>query len=73
MKILKIFLFFILFWLQYSLWLGKNGYFNYIKMYKTVLLEEQNNLRMDKRNEKIILRIKQLQNNIKHIKKKCIH
>ncbi|ADP67900.1 hypothetical protein CWU_02725 [Buchnera aphidicola str. JF98 (Acyrthosiphon pisum)] len=41
MKILKIFLLSLLFWLQYSLWLGKNGVLDFIKIYRRVTIEKK--------------------------------
>lgn len=65
MKILKIFLLFLLFWLQYSLWLGKNGIFDYIKIYKQVEIEKKNNIQLDMRNNQIVSEIETLNNNSK--------
>lgn len=41
MKILKIFLFFLLFLLQYSLWIGKNGILEYISIYKKIIIQKK--------------------------------
>ncbi|QCI23940.1 cell division protein FtsB [Buchnera aphidicola (Macrosiphoniella sanborni)] len=68
MKILKMFFLFLLFWLQYSLWLGKNGIFDYIKIYKKVILEKINNEYLDMRNKEVIANIKNLNNDINHQK-----
>ncbi|QIQ41997.1 MAG: cell division protein FtsB [Buchnera aphidicola (Microlophium carnosum)] len=70
MKILKIFLLFLLFWLQYSLWLGKNGVLDYIRIYKKVTMQEKNNDFLEMRNNQIILEIKNFNNNINDNKKK---
>lgn len=66
MKSLKILLFFVLLWLQYSLWIGKNGCFDYIKIYQKVLIQKKNNFEIDIRNNKIILEIQDLNNHIKN-------
>ncbi|WP_261979357.1 septum formation initiator family protein [Buchnera aphidicola] len=62
------FFLFLLFWLQYSLWLGKNGIFDYIKIYKKVILEKINNEYLDMRNKEVIANIKNLNNDINHQK-----
>jgi cell division protein FtsB len=41
MKMLKIFLLFLFFWLQCSLWIGKNGILDYIKMYKKIIVQKK--------------------------------
>jgi len=64
MKILKIFLLSLLFWLQYSLWLGKNGVLDYIKIYQTVIMQKKNNENLDIRNNQIILDIENFNNHI---------
>ncbi len=69
MKIFKIFLLSLLIWLQYSLWLGKNGILDYIKIYKRVIVQKKNNKDLDVRNNKIILEIKNINNHIKNNEK----
>ncbi|QCI20552.1 cell division protein FtsB [Buchnera aphidicola (Brachycaudus cardui)] len=68
MKILKIFLLFIFLWLQYSLWLGKNGVIDYIKIYNKVIKEKKTNADLDIRNNQIMSEIENLNhiNDIKH-------
>lgn len=70
MKTLKIFLFSLLLWLQYSLWLGKNGIIDYIKIYKKVAMQKKNNEFLEMRNNQIILEIKNFHNHINNNKKK---
>ncbi|QCI17808.1 cell division protein FtsB [Buchnera aphidicola (Acyrthosiphon lactucae)] len=70
MKILKIFLFVLLFWLQYSLWLGKNGILDYIKIYKKVEMQKKNNEYLDMRNNQIILEINKFNHHLDKDKKK---
>ncbi|QCO70970.1 septum formation initiator family protein [Buchnera aphidicola] len=70
MKTLKIFLFSLLLWLQYSLWLGKNGIIDYIKIYKKVVMQKKNNEFLEMRNNQIILEIKNFHNHINNNKKK---
>ncbi|ADP66233.1 cell division protein FtsB [Buchnera aphidicola] len=70
MKILKIFLLSLLFWLQYSLWLGKNGVLDFIKIYRRVTIEKKNNEYLDMRNNQIILEIENFNNHINKDKKK---
>lgn len=64
MKVFKIFLLSILFWLQYSFWLGKNGLIDYITIYNRVIMEKKNNENIDIRNKKLILDIQNLNNTI---------
>ncbi|AEO08759.1 essential cell division protein [Buchnera aphidicola str. Ak (Acyrthosiphon kondoi)] len=71
MKILKMFLLFLLCWLQFSLWLGKNGILDYIKIYKKVLIQKKNNEYLDMRNNQITLEIKNFNNHIDCDKRKC--
>ena len=66
MRILKIFLLLLLFWLQYSLWLGKNGIFDYVKIYRKVIVEEKNNKNLDIRNNELVSEINNLNNIINH-------
>lgn len=67
MRTLKMFLLFLLFLLQYSLWCGKNGIFDFVKIYNKVIIEKKNNKYLDIRNHQILLEIEDLNN---HIKKK---
>lgn len=69
MKTLKMFFLVLLIWLQYSLWFGKNGVFDYIVVYKKVIIETKENIDLDIRNNQILLEIDKLNNDIK-IKKK---
>ncbi|QCI21135.1 cell division protein FtsB [Buchnera aphidicola (Hyperomyzus lactucae)] len=66
MRLLKIFLLSLLIWLQYSLWLGRNGIVDYMKIHKKVIIEKKNNANLDIRNNQIILDIKNLNNHIKN-------
>lgn len=65
MKTLKMFFLLLLIWLQYSLWWGKNGIFDYIIVYKKVIMETQENIRLDMLNDQIKLEINKLNDNIK--------
>lgn len=65
MKILKIFLLFLFFWLQYSLWIGKNGVLDYIKIYKKIIIQKKKNEDFEVRNNQLILEIKRLNSIIK--------
>ncbi|QIE02112.1 septum formation initiator family protein [Buchnera aphidicola] len=64
MNILKIFLLLALCWLQYSLWLGKNGLIDYIKIYHKVIIEKKNNENLDTRNKQLMLDIDSLNKTI---------
>ncbi|XOT89040.1 MAG: septum formation initiator family protein [Buchnera aphidicola (Diuraphis noxia)] len=60
------FLLFLLIWLQYSLWWGKNGVFDYITIRKKVCLQKKENIDLNFRNQKIILELQKLNNHIKN-------
>ncbi|QCI16084.1 septum formation initiator family protein [Buchnera aphidicola] len=64
MKTLKMFLLCLLIWLQYSLWFGKNGILDYIKIYKKVKIQKKNNDDLDIRNNQIMKDIENLNNHI---------
>lgn len=68
MRILKIFLLFLLFWLQYSLWFGKNGIIDYINIYQKIIIEKKNNEYLDICNNELILEIQHLKNNLQNKK-----
>lgn len=68
MRILKIFLLFLLFWLQYSLWFGKNGIIDYINIYQKIIIEKKNNEYLDICNNELILEIQHLKNNLQNQK-----
>ncbi|MCU4136816.1 septum formation initiator family protein [Buchnera aphidicola (Sitobion miscanthi)] len=67
MKTFKMFLLFLLLWLQYSLWLGKNGILDYIKIYEKVAMQKKKNECLDMRNKKIILEIENFNKNVKNV------
>ncbi|QCI19975.1 MAG: cell division protein FtsB [Buchnera aphidicola (Brevicoryne brassicae)] len=66
MKTLKMFFLLLLIWLQYSLWWGKNGIFDYIIVYKKVIMEKKENINLDILNNQIILEINKFNNRIKN-------
>ncbi|QCI16654.1 cell division protein FtsB [Buchnera aphidicola (Aphis craccivora)] len=65
MGILKVFLFLLFFWLQYSLWVGKNGILDYIKIYKKIIIQKKINQDLEIKNNKLLLEIQELNNKIK--------
>lgn len=65
MKILKVFLFFLFFWLQYSLWAGKNGILDYIKIYKKIIIQTKINKALEIENNKLLLEIQNLSDKMK--------
>lgn len=69
MKILKMILLSLLCWLQYSLWLGKNGVLDYIKIYKKIAIQKKNNEYLDMRNNQIILEIENFNHHVDDDKK----
>ncbi|QFQ32584.1 cell division protein FtsB [Buchnera aphidicola (Aphis fabae)] len=65
MRILKIFLFLLFFWLQYSLWIGKNGILDYMKIYKKIIIYKKINQALEIKNNKLLLEIQELNDKIK--------
>ncbi|WP_343154098.1 septum formation initiator family protein [Buchnera aphidicola] len=65
MRILKIFLFLLFIWLQYSLWVGKNGILDYIKIYKKIIIQKKTNKDLEVENNKLLLEIQNLNDKIK--------
>lgn len=65
MRTLKMFLLFLFFWLQYSLWIGKNGILDYIKIYKKIIIQKKKNKDFEIRNNQLILEIERLNNSMK--------
>ncbi|WMY96862.1 MAG: cell division protein FtsB [Arsenophonus sp.] len=51
MRIFIIILLIVLFWLQYSLWLGKNGIYDYINIKNEILSLERLNIMLKSRNK----------------------
>lgn len=66
MRILKIFLFLLLIWLQFSFWIGKNGMLDYIKIYKKIEIQKKINRNLEVENNKLLLEIQNLNNQIKN-------
>ena len=66
MRILKIFLFLLFFWLQYSLWFGENGILDYIKIYKKIVIQRKLNRDLEIENNKLLLEIQNFNDKIKH-------
>ncbi|UPT14761.1 septum formation initiator family protein [Buchnera aphidicola] len=65
MRILKVLLFLLFIWLQYSLWVGKNGILDYIKVYKKIIVQKKINEHLETENNKLLLEIEDLNNKIK--------
>ncbi|QCI18384.1 cell division protein FtsB [Buchnera aphidicola (Aphis nasturtii)] len=65
MRILKVFLLLLFFWLQYSLWIGKNGVLDYIKIYKKIIIQKKINKNLEIENNKLLLEIQDLNDKIK--------
>lgn len=47
-------------WLQYSLWLGKNGLYDYIRINEDVVAQQKKNLKLKRRNNQLFLEIDDL-------------
>ncbi|QCI17230.1 cell division protein FtsB [Buchnera aphidicola (Aphis helianthi)] len=65
MRILKVLLFLLFIWLQYSLWLGKNGVLDYIKIYKKIVVQKKINQELEIENNKLLLEIQNFNNKVK--------
>ncbi|MDC9596760.1 cell division protein FtsB [Xenorhabdus anantnagensis] len=49
-------------WLQYSLWLGKNGIHDYMQVKAEVEKQEANNLKLKANNEQLFAEVQDLRN-----------
>lgn len=47
-------------WLQYSLWLGKNGIHDYVRVKDDVVVQQGNNAKLKDRNEQLFAEIDDL-------------
>ncbi|AKC32420.1 septum formation initiator [Candidatus Pantoea carbekii] len=47
-------------WLQYSLWLGKNGIHDYMRINSAVLSQQVNNAKLKARNRQLFIEIDEL-------------
>ncbi|MCG8707306.1 cell division protein FtsB [Brenneria sp. 4F2] len=57
---LTLLLLIILGWLQYSLWLGKNGIHDYVRVEDDVVVQQANNAKLKARNEQLFAEIDDL-------------
>ncbi|ACS84676.1 MULTISPECIES: cell division protein FtsB [Musicola] len=57
---LSLLLLIILGWLQYSLWLGKNGIHDYVRVKDDVAVQQANNVKLKSRNEQLFAEIDDL-------------
>lgn len=57
---LTLLLLIILGWLQYSLWLGKNGIHDYVRVKDDVVVQQGNNAKLKARNEQLFAEIDDL-------------
>ncbi|WJV53088.1 cell division protein FtsB [Pectobacteriaceae bacterium CE90] len=57
---LTLLLLIILGWLQYSLWLGKNGIHDYVRVKDSVSVQQENNAKLKSRNEQLFAEIDDL-------------
>ncbi|AKJ41602.1 cell division protein FtsB [Pragia fontium] len=60
MKKLTLLLIVLFGWLQYSLWLGKNGVHDYIRVKDDVAVQQDNNAKLKSRNERLFAEISDL-------------
>ncbi|GKX58848.1 cell division protein FtsB [Leminorella grimontii] len=60
MKKLTLLLIVLLGWLQYSLWLGKNGLHDYARVKEDIALQQDNNAKLKSRNERLFAEISDL-------------
>ncbi|WP_225639198.1 cell division protein FtsB [Candidatus Profftia sp. (ex Adelges kitamiensis)] len=63
MNTFKILLIIIWGWLQYSLWIGKNGMHDYIQIQRDIITQKHNNRILKYRNDKLFAEIDDLSNN----------
>ncbi|WP_159565124.1 cell division protein FtsB [Budvicia diplopodorum] len=47
-------------WLQYSLWLGKNGVHDYVRVQDDLVVQQDNNAKLKSRNERLFAEISDL-------------
>lgn len=47
-------------WLQYSLWLGKNGVHDYVRVQGDLLIQQENNAKLKSRNDLLFAEISDL-------------
>lgn len=57
---LTLLLFILLSWLQYSLWLGKNGIHDYMRINKDVIDQRNHNVKLKVRNDQLFAEINDL-------------
>ncbi|ATO34437.1 Cell division protein FtsB [Dickeya dianthicola] len=57
---LSLLLLILLGWLQYSLWLGKNGVHDYVRVKDDVAAQQANNVKLKSRNEQLFAEIDDL-------------
>lgn len=57
---LSLLLLILLGWLQYSLWLGKNGIHDYVRVKDDVAVQQANNVKLKSRNEQLFAEIDDL-------------
>ncbi|MGM3160960.1 cell division protein FtsB [Dickeya undicola] len=57
---LSLLLLILLGWLQYSLWLGKNGIHDYVRVKDDVSVQQANNVKLKSRNEQLFAEIDDL-------------
>ncbi|VFP84537.1 Cell division protein FtsB [Candidatus Erwinia haradaeae] len=66
MKKLTVLLLVTLSWLQYSLWLGKNGLNDFIYIKKNLMCQQQRNAVLKIRNEQLCAKINNLYHSVKN-------
>ncbi|MDR0806478.1 MAG: cell division protein FtsB [Enterobacteriaceae bacterium] len=60
MKKFMLLLIILLGWLQYSLWLGKNGVHDYVRVQEDLVVQQENNAKLKLRNERLLAEISDL-------------
>lgn len=68
---LSIFLLVILSWLQYSLWLGKNGVHTYTRIQHEVVAQQESNTKLKSRNEQLFAEIDDLSSGLEAIEERA--
>ncbi|WP_457913992.1 septum formation initiator family protein [Candidatus Gillettellia adelgis] len=69
---LTILLLILLSWLQYSLWLGKNGIYDFLQVHMDIIVQQKNNAKLKTRNDQLCSELDML-NTRQKTAKECLH
>ncbi|WON76257.1 cell division protein FtsB [Serratia sp. UGAL515B_01] len=71
MRKLTLLLLILLGWLQYSLWLGKNGVHDYVRVHEDVVAQQSNNAKLKARNDQLFAEIDDLNDGLEAIEERA--